>query len=52
MNIKMGNEKIGEISVFCYLESKITRDGGCNADIGFEIGQAQKAFAKLPHILA
>ena len=26
LNIKIGNEKVGEISEFCYIGSKITRD--------------------------
>ena len=50
-NIKIGNEKIGKISEFCYLGCKITRDGLCNADMRSRIGQAKKAFAKIPHIL-
>ena len=48
LNIKIGSEKIGEIYEFCYLGSKITRDGRCNADIRSRIAQAKKAFAKLP----
>ena len=32
-NIKISNENIGEISEFCYLGSKIIRDGRCNANI-------------------
>ena len=51
MNVQIGSEKIGEISEFCYLGSKITRDGRCNTDIRSRTGQAKKAFAKLPQLL-
>ena len=51
LNIKIGNEKIEEIGKFCYLGSKITRDGRCNVDIRSRIRQTMKAFAKLPHLL-
>ena len=51
MNIKIGNEKIGWISEFCYLGSKITRDSRCNADIRSTKRQAKKAFAKIPQLL-
>ena len=44
MNVQIGNEKIGEIREFCYLGSKIRRDGRCNANICFGIGQAEKAY--------
>ena len=48
LNIKLGNAMIGEISKFCYSGSKIPRDGRCNGDICSRIGQAKKAFAKVP----
>ena len=38
LNIKIGNGKIGEISEFRYLESKITRDGRYNIGIRSRIG--------------
>ena len=38
LNIKIGNEKIGEINEYCYRS---------DADIRSRIGQAKKAFAKL-----
>ena len=50
-NVQIDNQKIGEISDFCYLRSKITRDGTCNADIRSKIGQAKIAFAKIPQLL-
>ena len=51
LNIKIGNEKIEEISEFCYLGSQITRYGRCDADIRFRIGQAKKAFTKILRLL-
>ena len=51
LNIKIGNEKIGGIGKFCYVGSKITRDGRCNVGIRSRIRQTMKAFAKLPHLL-
>ena len=51
LNIQKGNEKIGESSEFCYLGSKITRGGRCNADIRSRIEQAKKAFAKILQLL-
>ena len=36
LKIETGNEQIAEIDEFCYLGSKITRDGRCNADIRSE----------------
>ena len=50
MNIKIGNENLEEISEFCYLGSKITRDGRCNADIRSRVGQAKKTFAELTQL--
>ena len=51
LNIKTGNEKIGKINEFCYLGSKITRDGRFNAGNCSRIGQAKIAFAKTPQLL-
>ena len=51
LKIRIGNEKIGGISEFCYLGSKITRYGHCNAHIRFRKGQAKIAFAKIPQLL-
>ena len=51
LNIKIGNEKIGKISEFRYLGSKIIRDGRCNADIRFRIVQAKITFAEVPQLL-
>ena len=52
LNVQIGNEKIEEISEFCWLGSKIKRDGGhCNADIRSRIGQAKITFAKIPQLL-
>ena len=48
LNIKIGNKNIGEISEFCYLGSKITKDDRCNADIRFRIEQAGKLKRPLP----
>ena len=42
---------IGAISEFCYLWSKITRDDCCNIDNRSRMGQAEKAFSKLPELL-
>ena len=50
-NIKIDNGKIGEISEFCCLGGKITRDGRCNANIRSKIGQAKKAFPKISQLL-
>ena len=41
LNIQIDNEKIGEISEFFYLGSKITGDGRSNADMYSRIGQAR-----------
>ena len=46
LNIKIGNEKIREISEFCYLGSKIKRDNRFNPNIGFRIGQLRKRLPK------
>ena len=51
LNIKIGNENEGEISEFCYLGNKITRNSRCNADIRSRIGQAKKVFATIPQLL-
>ena len=45
LNIKIDKEKIGDISEFCYLGSKIPRDGR------YRIGKAKRAFATLPQLL-
>ena len=50
-NIQIGNEKLGEISEFCYLGNTITRDGHCNTDIRSQKGQAKIAFAEIPQLL-
>ena len=47
LDLQISSGKIGEISSFCYLRSKIKRDGCCNADIRSRIGQAKIAFAKI-----
>ena len=49
--MSISNEKIGEISEFSYLGSKIIRDARCNIDIRSRIGQAKIAFAKIPQLL-
>ena len=46
LKIKIGYEKIREISKFGYLKSKITRDGRCNVDIRSKIGQPKEACTK------
>ena len=51
LEIKMSNEKVGNISEFCYLRSKITRNDRCNADVLSRIRQAKKAFAMLRQLL-
>ena len=50
-NIKIGNEKIGVISEFFYLGSKITMDARCDAVIHSRKRQAKKASTKLPQLL-
>ena len=50
-NFQIDNEKIGEISEFCYLGSRITRDGRCNSNNRSRIGQAKIPFAKIPQLL-
>ena len=51
LNVQIGNGKIGEISEFCYLGSKITIYCRCNADIHFRVGQTTIAFAKISQII-
>ena len=46
LNIKIGNGNIGEISEFCYLGSKIRRDGRCNADIRSNYGKLRRSLQK------
>ena len=48
LNVQVGNENIGEISKFCYLGSKIKKDGRCSVNVRSRIGQAKIAFAKIP----
>ena len=50
LDVQIGNRKIGEISEFCYLGSKITIDCFCNAGIHFRVGQTTIEFAKILQI--
>jgi hypothetical protein len=44
INIVLGNQILGEVEEFCYLGSKITKDGKCQKEIRSRIAQAKKAF--------
>ena len=44
LDVKIGKEKIQEVSEFCYLGSKITKDGRSKKDIVCRIAQAKIAF--------
>ena len=51
LNVQIDNQNIGWFREFCYIGSKIRRDGRYNADIRSRIGQAKIAFAKKPQLL-
>ena len=46
LNVKIGGEKIMEVEEFCYLGSRITKDGRSRSDIKCRIAQAKRAFSK------
>ena len=49
-SLTIGNEEIGEVDSFCYLGSKITDDGGADADAQNRIGKARGSFEMLRNI--
>ena len=51
LNIKIGIQKTGEISEFCYLGIEINRDCRCDTDIRSTIGQAKIASTKILQLL-
>lgn len=46
----MNDQRIEDVDAFCYLGSKITKDGGSNADVTDRINKARVAFFSLSKI--
>ncbi|XP_068082188.1 uncharacterized protein [Anabrus simplex] len=46
VNIRLGNEVLKEVDEYCYLGSKITKDGRSKGDLNCRLAQARKSFLK------
>jgi hypothetical protein len=51
MNVVLGNQTLGEVEEFCYLGSKITKDGMCQKEIRSRIAQTKKTFYQKRQLL-
>ena len=45
--VMLGNEKIDQVDSFTYLDSIISKDGGCSEDVKSRITKAQGIFSQL-----
>ena len=52
LSIKIAGEEVEEVKEFCYLGSKITKDGRCRNDIKSRLAQGRKAFEMKRDFLA